>query len=148
MRLICIAHCTLVDCGLPALVDCDPPSTVHRTTQAARTPCPLPGARLMIVSNGPARGYVREQMSTPGQAGQETGSQRKVGSGHTKRKKTRDCRANRGEADRLLQVQVQVRPPVTPPEQPMTWFVIIFVELFFGSCSLPFPFSPSQPAAC
>lgn len=55
----------------------------------------------MIVSNGPARGYVREQMNTPGQAGQDTGSQRTIGSGHTKRKKTRDCRANRGEADRL-----------------------------------------------
>lgn len=126
-------HCTLVDCGLPALVDCDPPSTVHRTTQAARTPCPLPGARLMIVSNGPARGYVREQMNAPGQAGQDTGSQRTIGSGHTKRKKTRDCRANRGEADRLSfpPSASPVRPPVTPPEQPMTWFVIIFVELFW-----------------
>lgn len=71
------AHCTLVDCGLPALVDCDPPSTgPHR----------LPPARLMIVSNGPARGYVREQMNAPGQAGQDTGSQCKIGSGHTKRK--------------------------------------------------------------
>lgn len=42
-------------------------------------------------------------------------------------------------------VQVQVRPPVTPPEQPMTCFVILF-----GSCSLPLPgsrsFSQSQPA--
>lgn len=117
------AHCTLVDCGLPALVDCDPPST---------GPHALPPARLMIVSNGPARGCVREQMNAPGQAGQDTGSQRTIGSGHTERKKTRDCRANRGEADRLSfpPSASPVRPPVTPPEQPMTWFVIIFVELF------------------
>lgn len=84
-------------------------------------------------------------MNTPGQAGQDTGSQRKIGSDHTKRKKTRDCRADRGEADRLSfpPSASPVRPPVTAPEQPMTCIVS-----FFGSCSLPFPFSLSQPAAC
>lgn len=86
-------------------------------------------------------------MSTPGQAGQETGSQRTIGSGHTKRKKTRDCRANRGEADRLSfpPSASPVRPPVTPREQPMTCFVIIFVELFWQQL---FAFSLLTISAC
>lgn len=86
-------------------------------------------------------------MNAPGQAGQDTGSQRKIGSDHTKRKKTRDCRANRGEADRLSfpPSASPVRPPVTPPEQPMTWFVVIFVELFW---QLLFAFSLLTVSAC
>lgn len=86
-------------------------------------------------------------MNTPGQAGLDTGSQRKIGSGHTERKKTRDCRANRGEADRLSfpPSASPVRPPVTPREQPMTWFVNIFVELFW---QLLFAFSLLTVSAC
>lgn len=98
-------------------------------------------------------------MNAPGQAGQDTGSQRKIGSGHTERKKTRDCRANRGEADRLSfpPSASPVRFPVTPPEQPMTCFVIIFVELFWqllfaffllavSACSLLTTFPSSESA--
>lgn len=62
-------------------------------------------------------------------------------------KKTRDCRADRGEADRrsFPPSASPVRPPVTPPEQPMTWFVVIFVELFW---QLLFAFSLLTASAC
>lgn len=86
-------------------------------------------------------------MNAPGQAGQDTGSQRKIGSGHTKRKRlgTAELTGERRIVFPFLQVQVQVRPPVTPREQPMTWFVNISVELFW---QLLFAFSLLTASAC